>query len=81
MDYKAQIIEEIDDLNEEQQREILDAVLRVKQQQRPKGEPGWRAIQHAREIGFSAEDLAEMQAAIEEAFEVIDDFPDVNLDE
>lgn len=80
MDYKAQIIEEIDDLSEEQQREILDVVLRVKQQ-RPKGEPGWRAIQHAREIGFSSEDLAEMQAAIEEAFEIIDDFPDVNLDE
>jgi len=79
MTTKEQIIEQLDTLTENQQREILRSVLAMKTS--PKGEPGWKAIQHAKEIGFSPEDLAEMQAAIEEAFEVIDDFPEIDLDE
>lgn len=79
MTTKEEIIERLDELNEDQQREILRTIETLKS--RPKGEPGWRAIQHAREIGFSSEDLAEMAAAIEEACETIDPDPDVNFND
>ena len=79
MTIKEQIIEQLDTLNESQQREVLDTIARVKN--RPQGTPGRLAVQIAREIGFSHEDLAQMEQAIEEAFENIDDFPEVNLDQ
>lgn len=79
MDYKAQILEQIDDLNEDQQREILDAVLRVKN--RPKGEPGRLFLERTKDIRFDPEELMLMEQAIEEACENIDPEPDVNFDQ
>lgn len=82
MTIKEQIIEQIDRLNEDKDEQRLREILAfVAAPNRLRGEPGWRAIQHAREIGFSHEDLAEMEAAIEEACEIIEDFPEINLDD
>jgi hypothetical protein len=74
-----ELYDEAKQLDEENQRVLL-AIARLLAQ--PKGgTPGYLAKQYAREIGFSSEALAEMQQAIEEACEQIDDFPEVHFDE
>lgn len=75
MTTKEEIIERLDELNEDQQREILDAIFRV--QNRPKGEPGWLFLERTKNIRFDDD----MIKAIEAEFENIDDDPDVNFDE
>ncbi|MEO8395999.1 MAG: hypothetical protein ABI700_23590 [Chloroflexota bacterium] len=69
----------VKELTARQKRDLLGYARSIKN--RPEPEPGWKAIQHAKEIGFSSADLAQMQQAIEEACENIEDFPEVNLDE
>ena len=78
MNYEQELLQKVRKLNGEQKQRVLEYV--EKQLSPIKGTPGKLALQYAREIDFSREDLAEMQAAIEEAFETIDDFPDVDLD-
>lgn len=77
--YKDRIVERLDDLTADQLRRVWEFVETV--EKRPKGEPGWKIIQDARELGFSKEDLDEMERAIEEACEIIEDEPNVNFDE
>ncbi|MBI1258233.1 MAG: hypothetical protein GC204_12240 [Chloroflexi bacterium] len=79
MTTKEQIIERIDELNEDQQREILETIDRIKN--RPKGEPGWLFLERTKAIHIDPEDLKLMEQAIEEEFENIDPEPDVNFDE
>ncbi len=67
--YKQEILELLDRLNTEQQRQVLEFVRDV---QRPSGEPGPLLVRHAREIRFPHEDLEEMKRAIEEECERID---------
>ena len=62
--YKDEIIQEVDKLDAERQRQVLDFVRSLSG--RPRGTPGWLAAQYAREFGFTAQDLAEMEAAIED---------------
>jgi hypothetical protein len=50
-------------LNREQKEHLLEVARNLAL---PKGEPGWKIIQHARELGFSHEDVVEMEQAIEE---------------
>jgi mRNA-degrading endonuclease RelE of RelBE toxin-antitoxin system len=68
--YKQEILEQLDSLSTEQQRQVLEFVREV---QRPSGEPGPSLVQHAREIRFPHEDLEEMKRVIEEEFERVDD--------
>jgi len=76
MTLEQEIIEAVHKLTDEQKQQVLNIVRGLG---RPEGEPGWRIVQHAREIGFSHEDLAEMSQAIEEWCERVDDFPEVNF--
>jgi hypothetical protein len=69
------LVQRMDDVQRQQVLDYMHALTR------PKGEPGWQVMQHAREIGFSTEDLREMENAIEEWCERIDDFPEVHFDE
>lgn len=75
MTTKEEIIERLDELNEDQQREILRTIETLKS--RPKGEPGWLFLERTKNIRFDDD----MIKAIEEAFDNIDDDPDVNFDE
>ena len=76
--FEQEIVSEIHDLKPEQQREVLQYIRALK---RPKGTPGKVAVQIAREIGFSHEDLEKMERAIEELDAFLDEPPEVNLDE
>jgi len=61
-DYKQEIIERIEGMDQVKQMRVLDF---VEQLQHPKGISGAKAIQIAHEINFDAESLREMQQAIE----------------
>lgn len=76
--YTKQILEVVENLDAEKQREVLDFARGLK---RPQGITGKEAIRIARELNFPKEDLEEMMRAIEEEFERIDDFPEIDLDE
>jgi len=76
--YEEEIVSEIHDLKPEQQRDVLRYIRTLK---RPKGTPGKLAVQIAREIGFTPEALEEMERAINELDEYLDEPPEVNLDE
>jgi hypothetical protein len=78
MTIEQEIIEAVHKLTEEQKRELLEHARRLT---RPKGTPGKLAVQYARELNFAPEDLAEMEKAIEEWCERIDDSPAVKFDE
>lgn len=68
---KDDIIHELDKLSETQLREILSHTLRL-QSKLPPGTSGEVLLEHARNIKFDSEDLAEMMRAIEEDCERID---------
>ena len=78
MSIEQEIIEVVHRMTEDQQRELLEHARRMA---RPKGTPGKLAVQYARELNFSPDDLAEMEKAIEEWCERIDNSPAVNFDE
>jgi hypothetical protein len=63
LSYTQEIVEQIGQLTPEQQKLVLDYARSLS---RPKGTPGYLAVQYAREIGFAKADLAEMAHAIEE---------------
>lgn len=76
---EQEILEAVQKLDTDMQRHILEIVRGLT---RPKGTPGYLAVQYAREIGFSHEDLDEMEKAINTAKEeAVDDFPEVHFDE
>ena len=77
--YEQEIVQALRGLNEQALRDVLGFVRTLKN--RPPAEPGWKAVQHAREIAFPKADLDEMERAIEEACEEIEDPREVNLDE
>jgi hypothetical protein len=74
---EQEIMDAVQHMNLEQQRMVLDYAHSIT---RPRGTPGKLAVQYAEEIGFSSEDLREMEQAIEEWCERVDDFPEVDLD-
>lgn len=76
--YEREILEQIRDMSEEQQKEVLAFARGLK---RPKGVSGKEFIERTKDIHIAPEDLALMQAAIEEAFERPSEFPEVNFDE
>jgi hypothetical protein len=78
VNYEDEIIEVIRTLSDNQKLAALDYLRSLK---RPNGEPGWKIVQHIHEIGFDMESLEEMERAIEEAFEEVEGFPEVNLDD
>jgi hypothetical protein len=78
VNYEQEILELVRTLSDDQKQQALDYLRVLK---RPKGELGWKVIQHSRELDFDLESLEQMERAIDEAFEVIEDFPEVNLDD
>lgn len=77
--YEQEIVRVLHDLDDEALRDVLGYVRTRKN--RPPAEPGWKAVQHVTTIAFPKQDLEEMERAIEEACEEVEDFPEVNLDE
>jgi hypothetical protein len=77
---EQEILNEVRKLDPEMQTHLLEIVRGLANPARVRGEPGWRMVQHARELNFPKEDLAEMAQAIEEWCERVDDFPEVDLD-
>lgn len=75
--YEQQIIEQIRDMSDEQQRQVLEFTRTLK---RPKGISGKEFLERTKDIHIDSEDLKRMQEAIEEAFERPSDFPEVNFD-
>lgn len=67
VNYEQQILELVRTLSDDQKQQALDYLRVLK---RPHGEPGWKVVQHTRELDFDLESLEEMEHAIEEAFEV-----------
>lgn len=65
--YEQEILDHVRKLNKAQQQRVLAF---VKALERPEGEPGWLAVQHAEEINFPAEDLAEIKAALQDLEEI-----------
>ena len=53
----------VDRMSPDKQKQLLSF---ARQLARPRGTPGPEAVRIAREIGFSHEDLAQMEQAIEE---------------
>jgi hypothetical protein len=78
VNYEQEIIELVRTLSDDQKLATLDYLRSLK---RPHGEPGWKIVQHIHELGFDIESLDEMERAIEEAFEEIEGFPEVDLDD
>lgn len=65
---REQIISQLDRLAPDQQRQVLDFVNGLT---RPRGESGDDIIRAAQGLGFSSQDLAEMERAIEEDCEQV----------
>jgi len=61
---KEAIIRELDKLDKDQLRQVLDLIHRLTGNLR--GEPGHLLVQHVRELQFPREDLEEMKRIIEE---------------
>ncbi len=76
--YEQEIVQVLRELNEQARRDVLGFVRTLKN--RPPAEPGWKIMQDAREIAFPKEALDEMERAIEESCEIIEDEPDIDLD-
>jgi hypothetical protein len=78
--YEREILDALHKLNADQQRRVLEFAQGLTY---PQGISGKQAVQYAREINFPPEDLLEMEKAIEEAFEQVEDeeINEVNLDE
>jgi len=74
--YEREILEQIRDMSEEQQKEVLAFARGLK---RPKGISGLEAIRIVEEINFPKEDLAEIAEAIKDLDEHVDD-EDIDLD-
>ena len=68
---KDELLSEIDKLSSEQQAQVL-AYTRNLQITLPPGTPGEDLVQLVHELNFTADDLAEMEAAIEAGCERID---------
>jgi len=62
MTYEQELLQKVDQLSAEQKRQVLAFVDGLSTEIR--GTPGKLAVQIAREIGFSHEDLEQMQQAI-----------------
>ncbi len=60
---EQKILDEIRKLDTGQQQQVLAYIRRL---ERPRGEPGWQLVKHAREINFPPEDLAEIAEAIKD---------------
>ena len=63
-----QIMNQLQKLTPDQQAQVLDFTANLL---RPRGEPGIEIIQHAHELNFPLDDLAEIQRAIDEDCETI----------
>lgn len=75
--YVDQIIHYVEKLDTEKQRQVLEYAQSLS---KPKGISGRELIQLAHELNFDPQDLVEMQQAIEEECEQLEDFPEVDLD-
>jgi len=63
---KEQLLSEFDKLSLEQQKKVLEFTHNLRGSNLPPGIPGEVLIELAKELNFDPQDLAEMQAAIED---------------
>lgn len=63
---EQEILTEIHKLTTQEQLQVLQYVQLIAKAQHPIGEPGWKMVQHARELNFPKDDLEQMAQAIEE---------------
>jgi hypothetical protein len=63
-----EIYEKAKQLDDTEQQRVLEFMSQLK---RPRGTPGYLAVQYAEEFNFSKEDLAEIEEALKD-FEEID---------
>ena len=75
--YVQQIVDAVQDMDLGNQQKVLDFARGLV---KPKGMTGAELMRLAVELNFDSQSLDEMQQAIEEEFERIDDFPEINLD-
>jgi len=74
--YAQEIMTEVQDLEPERQREVLQYIRALK---RPKGMSGKEFVAHIRAIRFPSDDLAQIAEAIKD-LNVIEPEEDINLD-
>jgi hypothetical protein len=74
---ERELLEVVQSLTDEQKQTLLQYARNMG---RPAGISGKRAVQIADELNFSPDDLTEMSAAMEAAFEQVYPAPEVNLD-
>jgi mRNA-degrading endonuclease RelE of RelBE toxin-antitoxin system len=77
INYEEEVLKILKTLDDSEKKQVLD-YLRVIS--KPQGESGKKLIEDIRKLNFDKESLREMQEAIDEACEVIEDFRDINLD-
>lgn len=79
INYEEEILKIMKTLDDNTKKKVLNFVKTVSNH--PQGELGQNLVKRSRELNFDQESLREMEAAIEEACEVIEDFKDINLDD
>lgn len=77
MTYEQEIMQTIKQLTPDDQRRVLDYARGLVI---PEGESGARLVEHVRTLGFSSEDVADMQQAIVDHRNENRVFPEVDLD-
>ena len=75
--YEDELLTILRKLSANDQRRVLEF---AKSLNRRRGTPGHLFLERTKDISISKEDLAAMERAIEEACEVIEDFPDAQFD-
>lgn len=65
-------------LDETKQKKVLDFARDLS---RPRGESGKAFVEATKNLGFSKQDLAEIEQAIEEGCEIIEDDIEINFDD
>lgn len=71
MSIKEQVMQALDNMTEDEQKQVLELVQSIKQNSLPPGTPGEVLIELAHQLDFSAQDIAEMNEAIK-GFDRID---------
>ena len=78
VNYEEEILKILRTLDDRKKQEVLN-YLRIIDS--PKGELGKNLIEDSRNLNFDAVSLKEMEDAINEDCEIVEDFRDINLDD
>lgn len=79
INYEEEVLKILKSLDKTRKQRVLDFAKEVAKP--PQGEPGASLVKRSSELNFDADSLREMEEAIEEAFNVIHEPKDINLDD